>query len=80
PTGRFSVYVGPERRRFVIRTESVNHPLFRALLEDAESEYGFDCNGPIHLPCEVDFFVEVMAALDDQPKSHRGSCAPFGSP
>ncbi|GER45509.1 SAUR-like auxin-responsive protein family [Striga asiatica] len=64
PTGCFSVYVGPEKQRFVIKTEFVNHPLFRMLLEDAELEYGFANTGPLHLPCEVDLFVKVLAQME----------------
>ncbi|CAA0806909.1 SAUR-like auxin-responsive protein family [Striga hermonthica] len=66
PTGCFSVYVGPKKRRFVIKTEFVNHPLFRMLLEDAELEYGFANTGPLHLPCEVDLFVKVLAQMECQ--------------
>lgn len=64
PTGCFSVYVGPDRERFVIKTEYVNHPLFKMLLEDAESEYGFNCDGPLQLPCDVDLFYKVLAEMD----------------
>nr|AMQ09556.1 small auxin up regulated protein [Boehmeria nivea] len=59
PDGCFSVYVGPEKQRFVVRTEFANHPLFRMLLEEAESEYGYNCDGPILLPCDVDLFYKV---------------------
>ncbi|KAE8803967.1 hypothetical protein D1007_20126 [Hordeum vulgare] len=34
--GCFSVYVGPERERFVVCADCTNHPLFRCLLDDAE--------------------------------------------
>ncbi|XP_061366042.1 auxin-responsive protein SAUR72-like [Gastrolobium bilobum] len=68
PVGCFSVYVGPHRQRFVVKTEFVNHPLFKALLEEAELEYGFKSDGPIWLPCNVDLFYKVlgeMACEDD---------------
>lgn len=65
PTGCFAVRVGPEMQRFVIKTEYVNHPLFKMLLEDAESEYGFINEGPLMLPCEVNLFCKVLAAMDD---------------
>ncbi|KAL6584366.1 hypothetical protein OROMI_003655 [Orobanche minor] len=93
PAGCFSVYVGPEKKRFVIKTEFANHQLFRILLEDAELEYGFTNKGPLLLPCEVDFFVKVLAEMDcdgtngedsddqyDQPCGFSyGSCSPFNS-
>ena len=45
PEGCFSVYVGAQKQRFVIKTEYANHPLFKILLEEAESEYGFNSEG-----------------------------------
>ncbi|GMI95401.1 SMALL AUXIN UPREGULATED RNA 55 [Hibiscus trionum] len=65
PQGCFSVYVGPQRQRFVVKTEMTNHPLFKLLLEDAELEYGFCSQGPLLLPCEVDLFYKVLAEIDD---------------
>lgn len=64
PQGCFAVYVGPARCRFVIKTKSVNHPLFRILLEEAENEYGFDFVGPLTLPCEVAVFRKIMNTLN----------------
>ncbi|GLT86736.1 hypothetical protein SLE2022_048550 [Rubroshorea leprosula] len=63
--GCFSVYVGPEKQRFVIKTEYVNHSLFKVLLEEAETEYGFNSGGPLVLPCNVDSFCKVLLAIDD---------------
>ncbi|OMO99487.1 Auxin responsive SAUR protein [Corchorus olitorius] len=65
PDGCFSVYVGPEKQRFVVKTEYANHPLFKILLEEAESEYGFNSEGPLVLPCNVDLFCKVLLAMDD---------------
>ncbi|XVF54733.1 hypothetical protein PTKIN_Ptkin05aG0205000 [Pterospermum kingtungense] len=65
PEGCFSVYVGPQRQRFVIKTEFANHPLFKMLLEDAELEYGFSSEGPLLLPCDVDLFYKVLAEMDN---------------
>lgn len=76
PEGCFSVYVGPQMQRFVIKTEYVNHPLFKMLLEEAESEYGYSSQGPIVLPCNVDVFYKVLMEMDeetstpDQPQPH----------
>ncbi|KAK4423963.1 Auxin-responsive protein SAUR32 [Sesamum alatum] len=83
PEGCFSIYVGPEKQRFVIKTEYVNHPLFRELLEEAESEYGYSSEGPLLLPCQVDRFLGVINHMDFQENSitknfvantHRTSC------
>ena len=65
PQGCFYVYVGPERQRFVLKIETANHPMFKMLLDDAESEYGFSNDGPIWLPCNVDLFCEALAEMED---------------
>ncbi|XP_059664543.1 auxin-responsive protein SAUR72-like [Cornus florida] len=84
PEGCFSVYVGPEKQRFVIKTKYANHPLFKMLLEDAELEYGYNSDGPILLPCDVHLFYSVLAEMDS--KDHQISprcgfsyalCSPF---
>ncbi|EYU43034.1 hypothetical protein ABFS82_04G122700 [Erythranthe guttata] len=83
PIGCFSVYVGPENQRFVIKAECANHPLFKMLLEDAESEYGFKVEGPLRIPCEVDLFCRILAEMDsniygDQESDTLGfGCSPF---
>ncbi|XP_068665024.1 auxin-responsive protein SAUR71-like [Aristolochia californica] len=72
PEGCFSVYVGPEKERFVIKTEYVNHPLFKILLEEAEMEYGFDTQGPLALPCKVDIFHRVLWEMDNEDVVKQG--------
>ncbi|KAK8657323.1 hypothetical protein V6N13_035569 [Hibiscus sabdariffa] len=74
PEGCFTVYVGPQKQRFVIKTEYVNHPLFKILLEEAESEYGFNSEGPLALPCDVDLFCKVLLAMDDGNDTIRQGC------
>eukprot|EP01018_Ginkgo_biloba_P022455 Gb_27169 [translate_table: standard] len=64
PEGHFAVYVGQERKRFVIKTEHVNHPLFKMLLDEAEKEYGFENEGPLALPCQVAFFHKILRMLN----------------
>ncbi|XP_059440938.1 auxin-responsive protein SAUR72-like [Corylus avellana] len=64
PEGCFSVYVGPQKQRFVVKAKFANHPLFAMLLEDAEAEYGYSSEGPILLPCDVDLFYRVLAEMD----------------
>lgn len=85
PEGCFWVCVGAEKQRFVMKTEHANHPLFRKLLEDAESEYGFDdIDGPIKLPCDVNLFYKVLAEMEISSEEEEeeggfvcGSCSPF---
>ncbi|CAA2995175.1 auxin-responsive protein SAUR40-like [Olea europaea var. sylvestris] len=74
PEGCFSIYVGPQKQRFVIKTECVNHPLFKTLLEEAESEYGYSTDGPLMLPCDVHIFVKVLVEMEypDEISSLQG--------
>ncbi|XP_059655085.1 auxin-responsive protein SAUR71-like [Cornus florida] len=72
PEGCFSVYVGPQKQRFVIKTEYANHPLFKMLLEEAELEYGFNSEGPLELPCNVDLFYEVLMEMDHSEEIPKG--------
>ncbi|CAL1355096.1 unnamed protein product [Linum trigynum] len=64
PEGCFTVYVGEEKQRFVVKTEYANHPMFRVLLEEAESEFGYNPEGPLLLPCDVACFWKVLVAMD----------------
>ena len=73
PPGCFSVYVGPERERFVVRAECANHPLFRRLLDDAEREYGYAAQGPLALPgCDVDAFLDVLWQMENADADDGG--------
>lgn len=84
PDGFFPVCVGPEKQRFAVKMKYANHPLFTMLLEDAEMEFGYNCDGPISLACDIDLFYKVLAemeAKDVQPLGGwsfaYGSCSPF---
>lgn len=64
PTGFLTIYVGLDRHRFLIPTRYLNFPVFVALLKKAEEEYGFKFSGGIVLPCELEFFSEVLKLLN----------------
>lgn len=83
PQGCICVYVGAERERFVIKVKIANHPLFKALLDAAEREYGYRNNGPLWLPCDVDLFSEALKDMENsiQGEEETGSvgCAAFAA-
>ncbi|EES10642.1 hypothetical protein BDA96_06G060600 [Sorghum bicolor] len=88
PPGCFVVLVGPERERFAVRAEGANHPLFRALLDEAEAEYGFPrpAAEPLLLPCAADEFLRVMSEVErdhhhqeDDDDVARGGAAVAGA-
>ncbi|KAK9269252.1 hypothetical protein L1049_001022 [Liquidambar formosana] len=64
PPGFLAVYVGVERKRFVIPTRFLNLPILVDLLNKAEEEFGFQSNGGLVLPCEVGFFRQVLTFLE----------------
>ncbi|KAE9616475.1 hypothetical protein Lal_00034941 [Lupinus albus] len=67
PAGYIAVCVGPTRSRFIIRATSLNHPIFVKLLAEAEEEYGFCNNGPLAVPCDEEYFREILRVIA-QPK------------
>ncbi|KAI3447296.1 hypothetical protein Pfo_003961 [Paulownia fortunei] len=72
PSGSVAVYVGQERRRFVIPTRFLNLPVFVALLNQAEEEFGFQTTGGLALPCETGFFRDILRFLEEDEENFRG--------
>lgn len=74
PKGCVTVRVGAEgeeQRRFAVPLGHLKHPLFGALLEEAEREYGFRHQGAIAIPCRVDRFVHVENLIDRDLGDHH---------
>jgi SAUR family protein len=74
PKGCVTVRVGAEgeeQRRFAVPLGHLKHPLFAALLEEAEREYGFRHQGAIAIPCRVDRFVHVEELIDRDLGAHH---------
>ncbi|KAG0467705.1 hypothetical protein HPP92_018697 [Vanilla planifolia] len=68
PKGYVPVYVGLEKRRFVIPTSYLGMPVFRQLLEKAEEEFGFDHKGALTLPCEIEVFKYILQVMESHPQ------------
>lgn len=64
PSGFVFVYVGPERKRFVIPARFLNLPVFAGLLKETEEVFGLRCTGGLVLPCEVPFFGNMVKHLE----------------
>ncbi|XP_074315110.1 auxin-induced protein X10A-like [Silene latifolia] len=81
PGGCFSVYVGPERQRFVMKAKYASHPLFKMLLDDAREQYGYNSEGPLLLPCDVNLFCRVLAEMDNESTDviHPHCCGSYGA-
>ncbi|XP_047970879.1 auxin-responsive protein SAUR50-like [Salvia hispanica] len=72
PSGSVAVYVGRERHRFVVPTRFLNFPVFVALLNQAEEEFGYQATGGIALPCDAGFFGCIMELLQKDEKNLHG--------
>ena len=68
PKGYLAVYVGPELRRFIIPTTYLTHSLFKVLLEKAAEEFGFDHNGGLTIPCEIETFKYLLKCMENEHK------------
>ncbi|CAL9002307.1 unnamed protein product [Prunus brigantina] len=60
PKGHVVVYVGENQKRFVIKVTLLNHPLFRALLDQAREEYDFHADSKLYIPCDESLFHDVV--------------------
>lgn len=64
-----------------MKAKYANHPLFKMLLDDAEQQYGYSCDGPIFLPCDVDLFYKILAEMDSDATDiiQPHGCGGYGS-
>jgi len=69
PKGYLAVYVGPQLRRFIIPTSYLSHSLFKALLEKAAEEFGFDQSGGLTIPCEIETFKYLLNCIENHDDS-----------
>ncbi|BBN13631.1 SAUR family protein [Marchantia polymorpha subsp. ruderalis] len=71
PQGCMAVYVGRERKRFVISTHYLNHHLFKALLKRTEEEFGFEYRGGLHIACEAVLFEHLLWLIGSDDPAAR---------
>lgn len=64
PEGCLAVYVGPERRRFVVHTEFLHKKVCRDLLQQSVEEFGYGNQGGLWIACEVEVFETLLWRLD----------------
>jgi len=70
PAGSLPVYVGQERRRFVIPTRYLSNPIFRALLAKSEEEFGLRCDGGLRIACAPGVFEHFLWWLEGEGAAH----------
>ncbi|CAN6208387.1 unnamed protein product [Urochloa humidicola] len=65
PRGCCPVYVGAERRRFVVPTAYLGMPVFGRLLEKAAEEFEFHyVAGGVTIPCDTEAFKYILLVMD----------------
>ncbi|XP_078434997.1 auxin-responsive protein SAUR50-like [Wolffia australiana] len=64
PEGYLTVCVGSEKEKFLIKMDYVNHSRFKTLLDEAEMEYGYTNDGPLVLPCDINFFQGLLWEIE----------------
>ncbi|KAG2332619.1 hypothetical protein Bca4012_017808 [Brassica carinata] len=74
PKGHLVVYVGEESRRFVIKISLLTHPLFKALLEQAQEAYGFSADSRLWIPCDVSTFLDVVRCAGAPRRQSKCMC------
>ncbi|CAH9125655.1 unnamed protein product [Cuscuta epithymum] len=60
PKGHFVVYVGEERKRFVVPTMYLRNASFQKLLDEAAEEFDFQSPEGIVLPCHESVFHDLL--------------------
>ncbi|OIW05150.1 hypothetical protein TanjilG_02623 [Lupinus angustifolius] len=75
PKGHLVVYVGENHKRFVIRIAILNHPLFKALLDQAREEYDFTAaDSKLCIPCDEHLFLSVLRCASSPQKERVFLC------
>lgn len=73
PKGHLAVYVGENYKRFVIKISLLQHPVFKALLDQAKDKYGFTTPSKLHIPCAEAIFLHVIQSA--QYSHNKGRAA-----
>lgn len=74
PKGHLVVYVGECQKRFVIKVTLLKHPLFQALLDQAQEVYDFTTDSRLCIPCDESIFLSVVQCAKSPPDRRFSIC------
>lgn len=74
PKGHLVVYVGENHKRYVIKISLLKHPLFKALLDQAQDMYDFTTESKLCIPCEENTFLEVVRCASSPQSRKMSKC------
>ncbi|KAK8618693.1 hypothetical protein V6N13_132676 [Hibiscus sabdariffa] len=65
PMGHHLVHVGKSRRRYLVRSEIIFHPLFQELIDRSGGNGGGGHDGEVEVSCEVVLFEHLLWMLEN---------------
>ncbi|PIN07857.1 hypothetical protein CDL12_19568 [Handroanthus impetiginosus] len=74
PKGHLVVYVGEYHKRFVIKVALLKHPLFQALLDQAQEVYDFNADSRLCIPCDENMFLSVVQCAKSPQDQRQSIC------
>jgi hypothetical protein len=71
--GFVPVLVGKERKRFMVATGHMNHPLMAVLLETSAEELGFEQIGALRVVCDEESFQRLLSVIRSRWKGDKAN-------
>ncbi|KAL2250709.1 auxin-induced protein 15A-like [Sesamum indicum] len=69
PKGFIPIYVGEERKRYIVPTAAANSAAFKAMLDKYQDD--ITPFGPLEVPCSVAAFDHVLRCALDQTRNSK---------
>ncbi|KAG9150119.1 hypothetical protein Leryth_009700 [Lithospermum erythrorhizon] len=74
PKGHVVIYVGESHKRFVIKINLLEHPLFKALLDQAHDVYDLPAGSKLCISCDENLFLNVVQCAQSSRSRRAFTC------